>query len=76
LPFFVCYYKLKQTEEEGMAEVLIHGVTGGRVLYVTGVGETIDQAAVRAYAAIGEDAIHFAGMQYRSDIGWQARQAA
>lgn len=49
---------------------------GGRVLYVTGVGETIDLAASRAYAAIGANAIHFAGMQYRSDIGWQARQAA
>lgn len=49
---------------------------GGRVLYVTGVGETIDQAASRAYAAIGKGAINFAGMQYRSDIGWQARQPA
>ncbi len=46
---------------------------GGRVLYVTGVGETIHQAAKRAYAAIGKGAIHFAGMQYRKDIGWQAR---
>lgn len=47
--------------------------TGGRVLYVTGVGETIDQAAAHAYNAIGPDAINFPGYQYRKDIGWQAR---
>jgi phosphoribosylamine---glycine ligase len=46
---------------------------GGRVLYVTATGETIDQAAMRAYAAIGQDGIHFDGMQGRGDIGWQAR---
>jgi phosphoribosylamine--glycine ligase len=51
-------------------------VNGGRVLYVTGLGETIDEAAARAYAAIGGDAINFAGMQYRKDIGWQARLVA
>lgn len=51
----------------------VYTVNGGRVLYVTGVGDTINQAAARAYAAIGEDAIHFDGMQYRRDIGWQAR---
>ena len=46
---------------------------GGRVIYVTALGETIDIAAQRAYAAIGEKAIHFAGMQFRKDIGWQVR---
>lgn len=46
---------------------------GGRVLYVTAVGENIDAAAARAYAAIGENAVHFADMHYRKDIGWQAR---
>ena len=50
--------------------------SGGRVLYVTGVGESVDQAAERAYKAIGPHAIHFAGMQYRKDIGHQARNAA
>jgi phosphoribosylamine--glycine ligase len=49
---------------------------GGRVLYVTGTGETVDEAATHAYAAIGEHAIHFPGMHHRRDIGWQARQAA
>jgi phosphoribosylamine--glycine ligase len=46
---------------------------GGRVLYVTGFGGTIDEAAAKAYAAIGEQGIHFVGMQYRTDIGNQAR---
>lgn len=46
---------------------------GGRVLYITGSGKTIDEAANCAYSAIGPRAIHFDGMQYRSDIGWQAR---
>ena len=48
-------------------------VNGGRVLYVTGRGESVDEAAAAAYAAIGEDGIHFEGMQYRTDIGYQAR---
>ncbi len=47
--------------------------SGGRVLYVTGVGDNIDEAAAHAYAAIGEDGIYFADMQYRTDIGHQAR---
>jgi phosphoribosylamine--glycine ligase len=46
---------------------------GGRVLYVTGFGDSITDAAARAYAAIGPDGIHFEGMHYRSDIGYQAR---
>jgi len=44
---------------------------GGRVLYVTGTGETVDDAAEKAYAAI--ENIHFGGAQYRTDIGHQAR---
>jgi phosphoribosylamine--glycine ligase len=47
---------------------------GGRVLYVTGVGNTTDEAAAKAYNAIGESGIHFSGMQYRTDIGHQARK--
>jgi phosphoribosylamine--glycine ligase len=46
---------------------------GGRVLYVTGLGGTVDEAAAKAYAAIGVQGIHFDGMQYRTDIGHQAR---
>ena len=48
---------------------------GGRVLYVTGYGATLDEAASHAYAAIGENAIHFEDMQYRSDIGYQVRSS-
>lgn len=46
---------------------------GGRVLYVTGFGASVDEAAARAYAAIGPEGIHFNGMQFRTDIGRQAR---
>jgi phosphoribosylamine--glycine ligase len=44
---------------------------GGRVLTVTATGETIDEAAERAYRACG--GVRFDGMQFRRDIGWQAR---
>jgi len=39
---------------------------GGRVLNVTGVGESITEARDRAYAGI--DLIHFDGCRYRTDI--------
>ncbi|MDQ3036329.1 MAG: phosphoribosylamine--glycine ligase [Myxococcota bacterium] len=45
--------------------------TGGRVLAVTAIGDDVDDAAARAYAAV--DRIRFAGAQHRRDIGWQAR---
>jgi phosphoribosylamine--glycine ligase len=48
--------------------------SGGRVLYVTGFGSTIDEAATNAYNAIGQSGVHFEGMQYRRDIGHQARK--
>jgi phosphoribosylamine--glycine ligase len=40
---------------------------GGRVLGVTGIGGSLDEALDHAYEAI--DVIHFEGMQYRRDIG-------
>lgn len=40
---------------------------GGRVLSVTGTGETLQAAVDRAYA--GVRAIHFEGAHYRTDIG-------
>ena len=40
---------------------------GGRVLGVTGMGKTFEQAIAIAYAAI--KCIHFDGMYYRRDIG-------
>jgi phosphoribosylamine--glycine ligase len=47
---------------------------GGRVLTVTAVGDTLDQAAERAYRAA--DAISFEGKMLRRDIGWRARSAS
>ncbi|HEX2999249.1 MAG TPA: phosphoribosylamine--glycine ligase, partial [Armatimonadota bacterium] len=47
---------------------------GGRVLNVTGLGASFDEAAQRAYAAI--DKIHFEGMFCRRDIGWRVRSKA
>ena len=45
-------------------------VSGGRVLTVTALGDSVRQAQRQAYAAI--HAIHFDGMQYRTDIGHRA----
>lgn len=49
-------------------------VSGGRILSVTAVGDDLDEARRRAYAAM--DRIRFDGMQVRPDIGWRARAAA
>ncbi len=40
---------------------------GGRVLGVTAVGDTLDEALEHAYSAV--EKIHFAGQHYRHDIG-------
>jgi phosphoribosylamine--glycine ligase len=44
--------------------------SGGRVLGVTGLGDTIKQAIDKTYQATAK--IHFEGMQYRKDIGKKA----
>ncbi len=44
--------------------------SGGRVLCVTALGDTVRQARGTAYAAVQE--IHFDGAQYRKDIAWRA----
>jgi len=44
--------------------------SGGRVLCVTALGETVRQAQRAAYATVG--AVRFEGMQYRKDIGHRA----
>jgi phosphoribosylamine--glycine ligase len=44
--------------------------SGGRVLCVTALGDSVKQAQRAAYAAVGE--IHLEGMQYRTDIGHRA----
>ena len=45
-------------------------VSGGRVLCVTALGDSVRQAQRAAYAAVGD--VHFEGMQYRTDIGHRA----
>lgn len=45
--------------------------TGGRVLTVTGVGNTLAEASKRAYGGIRH--LHFTGAQYRRDIGQRYR---
>jgi len=45
-------------------------VSGGRVLGVTALGDSLRQAQRRAYAAVAS--IHFDGMQFRRDIGHRA----
>jgi phosphoribosylamine--glycine ligase len=52
---------------------LIHGkvlTTGGRVLCVTALGETVKFAQQQAYRIVDE--IKFDGAQYRTDIGYRA----
>jgi phosphoribosylamine---glycine ligase len=51
------------TRREGDAIV----TSGGRVLGVTALGESLPQAVQKAYAAAGK--IHFGGAQFRADIG-------
>jgi phosphoribosylamine--glycine ligase len=43
---------------------------GGRVLGVTAMGDTVEQAIARAYQAV--DVISWAGVQFRTDIGRKA----
>lgn len=47
---------------------------GGRVLGVTALGTTFDQAFAQAYTAV--ERIQFDGMYYRRDIGHQVRSAS
>ncbi len=47
--------------------------SSGRVIYGTGIGPSIDEAVSKVYSAIGENGVHFDDMQYRTDIGYQAR---
>jgi phosphoribosylamine--glycine ligase len=49
-----------------------HWVTsGGRVLCVCALGESVQKAAQHAYEVV--DQIHFEGAQHRRDIGWRAK---
>ena len=44
--------------------------SGGRVLCVVGLADTMRMAQKTAYEAV--ESIHFDGVQYRHDIGWRA----
>jgi phosphoribosylamine---glycine ligase len=68
-------------ESAGQEAIVFHAGTqlvdgrpvtsGGRVLTVTSTGQTLDEAAARAYSVVQQ--IHFDGAQYRRDIGHHAR---
>lgn len=51
--------------EEGVLKT-----SGGRVLCVTVLADSVKRAQATAYAAIAQT--HFDGKQYRTDIGWRA----
>ena len=58
------------TFHAGTAEVDGHLVTsGGRVLCVVGLGDSVKMAQKQAYESV--EKIHFDGVQYRRDIGWR-----
>ncbi len=42
---------------------------GGRVLGITAVGRTLQNAMTQTYNSIGKKGVYFAGMQFRRDIG-------
>jgi len=72
---------LEQVEDASAAQVF-HAATartedgivtsGGRVLTVTGMGQTFAEARARAYELVGK--IGFAGEQHRSDIALRAEE--
>ena len=53
------------TEKDGVTLT-----SGGRVLCVTALGDSVKDAQAKAYAAAAQ--IRFDGMQYRQDIGYRA----
>jgi len=59
--------------EHAVNATLDHGklsTSGGRVLCVVGLGDSVKMAQNQAYQAVEQ--IHFDGMQFRNDIGWRA----
>jgi phosphoribosylamine--glycine ligase len=43
--------------------------SGGRVMAMTGLGDTLDEAARRS--RLGAEAVGFEGKYFRTDIGWR-----
>ena len=50
--------------------------SGGRVLYITGVGNTVAEAAAEAYSVVDRGLISWRGMHVRRSIAEQALRAA
>lgn len=63
-PDSVTFHAGTRLETDGLT------VTGGRVLCVVGLGDSVKMAQKHAYD--GVDRIRFDGAQYRRDIGWRA----
>ena len=73
--------RIQGLESSGQEAIVFHAGTkldgervvtaGGRVLTVTAIGQTVDEAAARAYSVAQQ--IHFDGAHYRRDIGHHAR---
>ncbi|MBU1125536.1 MAG: hypothetical protein KKC84_05900 [Candidatus Omnitrophica bacterium] len=57
-------------EHQGTGAPVQYLTNGGRVLGVTGLGATIEEAIDRTYSAV--EKINFEGMHYRLDIGEKA----
>ncbi len=73
---------VKEAAKEAGVQIYCAGVdeqkkqwvtSGGRVLAVTGMGPSFEEARTRAYKAV--EKISFPGMQYRKDIGAKALEA-
>lgn len=60
----------KKTTDHRPQSTVKYYTNGGRVLGVTGLGNTIKDAIETTYRAVGK--INFEGMQYRRDIGRKA----
>lgn len=60
----------KKVTRSGGQEVTSFVTDGGRVLGVTGLGNTIKEAVDKTYQAVGK--INFEGIHYRRDIGQKA----
>lgn len=46
--------------------------SGGRVVYISAIADSLERASEAANDAIGDAAVHFDGMQFRHDIGYRA----
>ncbi|MBM3251414.1 MAG: phosphoribosylamine--glycine ligase, partial [Candidatus Omnitrophica bacterium] len=64
--------KLRIINDVGQRQEMEYLTSGGRVLGVTGLGNTIKEAISKTYQAV--EKINFSGMHYRGDIGAKAIQ--